>query len=311
MRQAVFAEQQGAGFIHINQAGGTTTYSNFSGQPEQIPVRTRAGLGLASNGRFVGVCTQNAANKNEVALCGTNVVINVVLEDNTPVLPNDMLAINENGEFSPTDDVQLAVAVATGSSFASQRYDMASDSMVNEFVVAARLTVSVSNSATNPPDLTGITISGSSSNMTTGQTRQLSAAPIPSGASLGSLAWASSDDTVATIDNNGLITATAESGTVTFTATSGSITSNGITINVNVASVPVTPPQQSSEEIAPMGTNLDLDIDTEDKDWAKATREERMARARELGLTVAGNISNDNLIKAIIEAEAKAKEEAK
>ena len=66
---------------------------------------------------------------------------------------------------------------------------------------------------------TGISISPSPVSMNSGSTQQLTATLSPAGA-FGSVAWTSSDESVATVDQNGLVTAVA-GGTAIITATAG------------------------------------------------------------------------------------------
>lgn len=66
---------------------------------------------------------------------------------------------------------------------------------------------------------TGITISPSTLEMNSGTTAQLMATLTPEG-SFGSVTWSSSDESVATVDGNGVVTAVA-GGTCTITATAG------------------------------------------------------------------------------------------
>ena len=65
----------------------------------------------------------------------------------------------------------------------------------------------------------GITISPATLTMNSGTTAQLSATLTPEGA-IGSITWTSSDESVATVDANGLVTAVA-GGSCTITATAG------------------------------------------------------------------------------------------
>ena len=66
---------------------------------------------------------------------------------------------------------------------------------------------------------TGITLSQTSLSMNSGTTAQLSATLSPEGA-IGSITWTSSDESVATVDANGLVNAVAD-GFCTITATAG------------------------------------------------------------------------------------------
>ena len=75
------------------------------------------------------------------------------------------------------------------------------------------------NSPYPPVSVTGISISDSSATISIGETKQLSASVIPSYASNKNISWSSSNTSVATVNNTGLVTGVAE-GNATITATS-------------------------------------------------------------------------------------------
>ncbi|MBR4238285.1 MAG: Ig domain-containing protein [Prevotella sp.] len=88
----------------------------------------------------------------------------------------------------------------------------------SEYLLSVDYATSVFTYYTNSGSLaTGITISQTSLTMNSGTTAQLSATLSPEGA-FGSVTWTSSNESVATVDANGLVTAVA-GGTCTITAT--------------------------------------------------------------------------------------------
>lgn len=90
----------------------------------------------------------------------------------------------------------------------------------SEYLLAVDYATSVFTYYTNSGSLaTGITISPSTLEMNSGTTAQLMATLSPEGA-FGSVTWTSSDESVATVDANGVVTAVA-GGTCTITATAG------------------------------------------------------------------------------------------
>ena len=99
----------------------------------------------------------------------------------------------------------------------------------------ATVTVKVTGSITA---VTGITLNQSSLSLDKGATSQLTATITPSNATDKTVTWKSSDDSVASVDANGLVTA-KKAGTATITATS----SNGKTAT---ATVTVTAPVSSN-----------------------------------------------------------------
>ena len=79
---------------------------------------------------------------------------------------------------------------------------------------------------------TGITISSDDATVNVDKTMQLTATLEPSGATGASMvSWKSSNEKVATVDRNGLLTALA-AGTTTITASIGGLVSNELTITV-------------------------------------------------------------------------------
>jgi len=81
--------------------------------------------------------------------------------------------------------------------------------------------------------VTGVTLNEHSTTLTVGEINQLIASITPTDATNTTIVWASSNESIATVDNNGLVTAIA-SGSATITATSvdGSFTDNDVlTIN--------------------------------------------------------------------------------
>ena len=112
----------------------------------------------------------------------------------------------------------------------------------------------VTITVTQPP-VTKITVSPSSAQqMDVGDTRTFTATAVTANGSERDdviFTWASSDDTVVSIDASGLATAVG-AGTATITTATGGVTSSPVTITVSepppmVASVKVTPPMESIE----------------------------------------------------------------
>ena len=84
----------------------------------------------------------------------------------------------------------------------------------------------------------GITLNATEQTLTVGETFALTASVTPENATNKSLAWTSSDENVATVDANGLVTAVKEgTATITAKANDGSNASASCTITVNAAVV--------------------------------------------------------------------------
>lgn len=89
----------------------------------------------------------------------------------------------------------------------------------------------------------GITLSSDSLALAEGKKGQLTAAAQPEGAAAPSITWSSSDPTVASVDENGVVTA-LKAGTVTITATAEGGFTASCTVTVNpVEDAPVRPPE--------------------------------------------------------------------
>ncbi len=102
--------------------------------------------------------------------------------------------------------------------------------------------------------ITAININPPNSSIEVGQTQQLTANITPSNATNQSLSWTSNNNSVATVDGNGLVTAVAEgSAVITALALDGSGVSGTANITVSVANVPVTgievTPETSTVEV--------------------------------------------------------------
>ena len=73
-------------------------------------------------------------------------------------------------------------------------------------------------------DVTGVTLNKTSATLTEGETETLTATVAPNGATDKTVTWSSSDETVAAVDANGVVTAVkAGTATITATATNGTV----------------------------------------------------------------------------------------
>jgi len=85
--------------------------------------------------------------------------------------------------------------------------------------------------------VTGITVTPETASLTVGQTQQLTASIEPDNASNPAVTWTSGDETIATVDENGLVTAVA-AGTATIYATSAADNTIQATCTVTVTAAP-------------------------------------------------------------------------
>ena len=108
--------------------------------------------------------------------------------------------------------------------------DSGSDSKQFSLTIDPKQTVSV----------TGVTLDQAELSLYTGKTATLTATVTPENATNKAVTWKSSDDTIATVDNNGKVTAVKE-GTATITATAADGSGKSATCTVTVEK-PYTPP---------------------------------------------------------------------
>ena len=114
-------------------------------------------------------------------------------------------------------------------------------------------TSAVTVRATAPPPtdpdpaipVTGVTVSPTIAELAIGGTQQLTATVLPSNATNQTVTWESNDNSIATVDNDGLVTAVAEgSATITVTTVDGGYTAtSAITVTpISVTGVTLYPP---------------------------------------------------------------------
>ena len=114
-----------------------------------------------------------------------------------------------------------------------------------------------------PVPVTGITLSPTSTTLAVGANQQLTANIIPSNASNKEITWSSSAPTIASVDNNGRVTANATGSATIIAATKdGGFTATcTVTVNAGNTSVTVTPsnvtmtPNQTQQLTATVTTN--------------------------------------------------------
>ncbi|MDE5877408.1 MAG: Ig-like domain-containing protein, partial [Muribaculaceae bacterium] len=142
--------------------------------------------------------------------------------------------------------------------------------------------------------VTGITLDRESAEVEEGATLQLTATVEPENATDKSLVWTSSDKNIATVDENGLVTAVAK-GEVTITVTSGSDEkiSASCTLSVvekTVSVTKVTLDRESAEVEAGATLQLTATVEPEaatDKSLIWTSSDEEIARVDENGLVTA------------------------
>ena len=176
------------------------------------------------------------SNVNEVY--ATGIVSSIVTAYNAEH-GNISYDISDDGS---TESAQLRAY--RGKSYNGENFTSANDIVVGAtVVVCGNLVKYINNNNTiyefeadnqlvsySLPDLAGITLSETSLDLVAGESETLVASASPVGASLGEVTWTSSNRTVATVDESGLVSAVSE-GSATITATFEEF-SNTCTVNV-------------------------------------------------------------------------------
>lgn len=132
---------------------------------------------------------------------------------------------SSNADVASVDNTGKITAVGKGTATITVTLTRTADQTTIEKTCAVTVTV----------PLEGITLNVSSLDLDEGEMAQLSVTPTPSDAELGTVTWSSSDKSVATVDDNGEVTAVA-AGTTTITARAGN---QSATCTVVVNKVPV------------------------------------------------------------------------
>ena len=140
-------------------------------------------------------------------------------------LPGGLTLNKSTGEISGTP---TSAGASTFTVTATN--DSGSDSKQFSLTIDPKQTVSV----------TGVTLDQAELSLYTGKTATLTATVTPENATNKAVTWKSSDDTIATVDNNGKVTAVKE-GTATITATAADGSGKSATCTVTVEK-PYTPP---------------------------------------------------------------------
>ena len=136
---------------------------------------------------------------------------------------------SSNNSIATVDDVGNVTAVAEGTCTIT-------------CTSQADTSISASCSVEVPPPVAveSVSVSPSTAEIYVGGTTQLTATVLPADASDKRVTWSSSDNSIATVDNSGLVTGIAQgSVTITCSATDGSGVSDSCIVNVSPVLVPV------------------------------------------------------------------------
>lgn len=235
-------------FTPATASNKAVTWSSSDSQVAQVSdagVVTAIGLGTAS-------ITVTAADGNKTAVCAITVVNQTIPATAITLAPNSA-AIQVGG-----DALTLVATITPANSTDSIAWSTSSDTVatVSSGVVSAvgngtatitatigTLTATCDVTVTTPAAT--ISVTETASIAAEGGTAQLTATVGPDTASDKTVTWSTSDATIATVSNTGLVTA-VNSGTVTITASATGL--NGaisdtctVTITIPVASVSVSP----------------------------------------------------------------------
>jgi uncharacterized protein YjdB len=185
-------------------------------------------------------------------------VVGNTLQLTATVAPSD--ATNKNVTWSSSDPTIATVSAATGLITAVTEGTVTITTTTDDGGFVASCVVIVN---ATPLPATGITISQTTANLMVGATLQLKATVIPSGADQ-NVTWNSSDQTIATVDETGLVTAVSdgnviitvfsEAGSYTaickITVSSPAVSVTGVTLNKTTAELKVGESLQLSATVA-------------------------------------------------------------
>lgn len=121
------------------------------------------------------------------------------------------------------------------------------------FTIACGGSESAGPDQSGPPPVSSVTISATDLSLRVGETAQLTATPFDAkGAALTgrAISWATSDATIATVSNSGLVSGIAAGGPISITAT---IESRAVAARVTVSNIPV-----STIELLPVAATLEV-----------------------------------------------------
>lgn len=125
-------------------------------------------------------------------------------------------------------------------------------------------------------DVTGVTLSPSYIEISRGETFKLNGRVLPTNATNQGLTWESSDESIATVDENGLVTGIGKgSATITVTTKDGGFTaSSTVVCNINVTGVTLDKSEMNIEIIGDteqlIATVLPIDADNKNVTWSSS-----------------------------------------
>ncbi len=145
---------------------------------------------------------------------------------------NSMVYVNHRDGYGTngTESLTLDLTASTTYYINIGYYHMSENRPEGEFIL---------NLQRNATAVTGVTLTPASANLTVGETQQLTASVQPSNASNTDVNWSTSNSSIVTVDNSGLITAVSPgNATVTVTTADGGFTATcNITVEPNVINV--------------------------------------------------------------------------
>lgn len=218
--------------------GASTTYkvgdiinaSQFSANILYNDGKTKAATGLTING---GSSVTLVAGDNVITVSNGSFSETYTVSAGSPTGLTD-IAFNGSSDLKEGDVVTLSqfsakLAYDNGASVATTLTSINGGNSVTLDSGSNVITVSngtysgtITLTARSLVKVTSITVSGSNETMYEGDTHQLSASVLPANADNKAVTWSSSDESIATVDQNGLVTAkkvTSDNQTVTITAT--------------------------------------------------------------------------------------------
>ncbi|MCB6416630.1 family 43 glycosylhydrolase, partial [Faecalimonas umbilicata] len=215
-----------AGTFAFNQS---MVYWNTTDQDGKFADYNVGGLGLSTANTWKMVTM--TLTGDEIAFYSNGQKINHTVSSGSEDLATLLAELTGNSDMTPEDGTKIRLGASMAKYWIGAGALLDDISFFGKALTAAEVAQLYDETATSEL-ATGITISSDDATVNVDKTMQLTATLEPSGATGASMvSWKSSNEKVATVDRNGLLTALA-AGTTTITASIGGLVSNELTITV-------------------------------------------------------------------------------
>ena len=216
-----------AGTVAFNQS---MVYWNTTDQDGKFADYNVNGLGLGTENTWKMVTM--TLTEDEIAFYSNGRKISHTITSGTEELATMLAELTGNGSILPDDGrTQIRLGASMANYWIGAGALLDDISFFGKALNASEVSQLYDETATSEL-ATGIVVSSDDTTVDVDKTMQLTATLEPAGATgVSMVSWKSSDEKVATVDRNGLLTALA-AGTTTITASIGGLVSNELTITV-------------------------------------------------------------------------------